>query len=179
MAAHSRRTPQGKCSNETEEDNPMSASPAAPKWPWVLRLLCMAITPARHGPAGTMAGARLPGMQIPQKQRAPHPPPCPTRVHSSSSPQNRAMGPEACPGLLSPLPFSLPRKILAHLCQSLHCSEPPGPWQSPRASGTCAQLWRGPCTLPGRYSDLRWTPVSSGPTRLPAAAGQASPTAHY
>lgn len=83
--------------------------------------------------------------------------------------------PEACLGLLSPLPFFLPRKVLAHLCQSLHCSEPPGPWQSPRASGTCAQPRRGPLTLPGRYSDLRWTPGNSGPTRLPAYGLQAMP----
>lgn len=80
------------------------------------------------------------------------PPLCPARVHSIQSPQNRAAGLSACLGLLSLLPFSLPRKILAHLCQTLHCFEHPGSRTELGTSPTC------PWALPGRHSDLRWKP---------------------
>lgn len=57
----------------------------------------MAVTYIRYCPAGPGAGARLPGVQVPWKECAVHPPPCPAPVHSSHRPQNRAAGLSTCP----------------------------------------------------------------------------------
>lgn len=89
----------------------------------------MFVTPARHvtcRPPGKCKAARY--ADAPGTLCAP-PFTLSCTCAQQLSPQNRALGP------LFPLPFSLPRKVLAHLCQSSHCSEPPGPWQSPGRVG--------------------------------------------
>lgn len=121
--------------------NPVSASPATPRWPWVLS---MAVAPARRGPAGTLAGTRLQVGRCPRDSVHPILYPILPVCTAAEVLKTGLWAPDACLGLLSPLPFSLPRKVLAHLCRSLHCSEPPGPWQNPRVSGTCAQPRHGP-----------------------------------